>query len=182
MATIRCEVCDDNKRAAAAPIAVRCERDNKFKGTVFEGIVTCLIDGHRWPIKMREGHVVFTETALPLSDAVELSANIPEGILEDVEEAKRAHFSQCYKASVVMCRRAMQLSLIEKGIADAPLSVMLQKAREGTPSLLTGSTYALAEGIKEYGDRGAHRVEAIGTEETRVVIFTTLRVLNELFE
>jgi len=58
---------------------------------------------------------------------------------------------------------------------------MLRKAQEHEPPLLSGSTYAFAEGIKEYGDKGAHRQD-IAADEARVVIFTTLKVLKGLFE
>ena len=109
------------------------------------GVLTCVLDGHRWPI-------------------------------QDMEEAEEAHFYQLYKSSVIMCRRALQLGIETKPNApqDRTLGPLLAWGRQQSPPLLTTATDALAEGIQEYGNIGAHRVEHIPPETASMVIHITV--------
>ena len=179
MAFTRCKKCDDGNRSEDSPIEVRCDRHNRAKGAEFEGIMTCLIDGHRWPIKLSRDHIIYTEIALPIGESANLVSSVTEYIVQDVQEAELAHFSRCYKASAVMCRRAMQLGLEQQGIPDAALGHMLQQAQG--KDLLTPRTAVFAEAIKGMGDAAAHRKEDLTDREVSIMIFTTVRVLNELF-
>ena len=105
------------------------------------------------------------------------------GIKQDIEEAERTHFSQSYKSSVVMCRRALQLDLEDKGgPAGTTLGPLLNWEREQDPRLLTERTDAQAQEIKDYGDGGAHRKEEIEPREAELMIFVTVQVLNELYQ
>jgi len=47
---------------------------------------------------------------------------------------------------------------------------------------LEQKTYDLATSIKGYGDIGAHRREHLKPEEVNMVIYATVRMLNELFK
>jgi len=79
-----------------------------------------------------------------------------------------------------MCRRALQLALIDKDIEDKPLSKMLKEAK--TPKkLLDDDIYNLATSIKGFGDIGVHRREKLEPQEVNMVIYATVRMLNELF-
>ena len=110
-----------------------------------------------------------------------MNPSVPDDIKEDIQEAERANYGQCHKACVTMCRRALQLSLIDKGIEDKPLGQMLEEAK-GIKKLLTDETYGLAKSIKHFGDIGAHRKETIDPEVARLVIYATVRMLNEIFK
>ena len=101
--------------------------------------------------------------ALPGVQSDRLNSSVTPDIKEDIQEAERANYSQCYKACVAMCRRALQLSLIDKGIEDKPLSQMLNDALNA--KLLTQDTYNLSTSIKGYGDIAVHRREIIEPEE-----------------
>jgi len=172
-----CARCQKGKRASL--IEVACHRIGPQGDIELRGIVKCLVDDHEWPITIRDDVIVSTTQSLPISESAKLSSDVPGGIVQDVQEAERAHFAYCYKASVVMCRRAMQLALVDKGIADGPLGKMLDQARKR--NLLTDRTDALVTGIQDYGGGAAHSKEEISAEEARMMIFTTVRVLNELF-
>jgi len=127
---------------------------------------------------MRNGHIRKLDTALPILQSDKLASDVSPDIREDVKEAERCHYHQCYKACVTMCRRALQLSLIDKGIEDKPLGKMLEDAHK-VKKLLTDDTYTQAKSIKHFGDIGAHRQEAIEPEVARLVIYTTVLMLNE---
>jgi len=117
---------------------------------------------------------------MPISESTNLLPGVPLGIQQDVQEAERCHFAQCYKASVVMCRRALQLGLIEKGISDTRLKTMIQNASD--KGILTGRNVALAESIKDFGDGGAHRPENITAQDANLTIYACVGLLNEMFK
>ena len=124
-----------------------------------------------------------TEQMMPVIASADLSQNVPLGIKQDIQEAERAHFAQVYKASAVMCRRAIQLGLTEPphNIADGPFNRMLGEAQSKTPPLMTPRGFLLAEGVKDYGDAGAHKIEKISAFDASSVILSAVKVLNELF-
>ena len=147
------------------------------------GIIRCGVCKHEFPFTMYGGQsdsfIQKLDTALPGAQSDRLNPSVPVGIREDIQEAERANYAQCYKASVAMCRRALQLSLIDKGIGDAPLSKMLEQAKVN--KTLTDNTYNLATSIKGYGDIGVHRTDQLDPKEVELVIYTTVRMLNEIF-
>lgn len=169
---LNCPNCQGDKRTSV--IVVEC-------GPAAEmiGIIRCSVCGHEWPITISKGCVSKLDTALPGAQSDKLDASVPSDIKEDLQEAERAHYAQCDKSCVTMCRRALQLGLIDKGIADAPLSAMLQEALKR--KLIEQKTYDLATSIKGYGDIGAHRKEHLESQEVSMVIYATVKMLNELF-
>jgi len=58
---------------------------------------------------------------LPGTQSDNLKSLVPDDIREDVKEAERASYSQRYKACVTMCRRVIQLGLIDRWIVFAGL-------------------------------------------------------------
>ena len=75
---------------------------------VLHGTVTCSKDGHEWPISVKTNNIpLSTEQEMPVLESQNLGGNVPDGLVEDIREAERAHFARVYKASVVMCRRAV---------------------------------------------------------------------------
>lgn len=173
MNTLNCPKCLGVKRTSA--INVICEPTAKMWG-----IIKCLACGHEIPITINQGFIEKLDTALPGSQSDNLNSSVPTDIKEDIKEAERANYSQCYKACVTMCRRALQLGLIDKQIADAPLQTMLNKSVE--MKLISDNLYNLATSIKGYGDIGAHRREQLEPQEVNMVIYATVRMLNELFK
>jgi hypothetical protein len=147
------------------------------QGIEIRGVITCLQDGHQWPVVIDSDAIGQTAPTLA---GLSRTTNVPQGIAQDVEEARRAHFMQCYKASVVMCRRAMQRGLIDRGIPDDSLQRMLNKAKtEGT--IKDERAYGTASAVKDYGDAGAHRRAELTHDEVGGVILATTLLLNELF-
>ncbi len=145
-----------------------------------QGIIQCLSCEHEFPITIVDDCIQKLDVALPDIQSDGLNSSVPSDIKDDVRESEKAHYNQCDKACVTMCRRALQIGLIDKGIADSPLSVMLKEAL--TQKLLEQRTYDLANTIKGYGDIGAHRREDLEPEEVKMVIYATVKMLNELFQ
>jgi hypothetical protein len=148
----------------------------------FRGIVRCSGEGHEWPMAIKTDNIIQnTAQMMPVLESTSLSQKVPVGIVQDIQEAERDHFAQSYKSAVVMCRRALQLALEDKGVTGRTLGPMLTTARSMTPPLLSARTDALAEGIKDYGDGGAHRREDIDAATAALVIHVTAQALNEIF-
>ena len=174
MPAVHCPNCQGEHRTDT--IILKCERNAKM-----QGIIQCLACNHEFPITIVNDCIQKLDVALPGQQSDQLNPSITSDIKEDIQEAERAHYIQCYKACVTMCRRALQLSLIDKGVEDKPLGKMLEEAKN-VMDLLTDETHSLAKSIKHFGDIGAHRKEAIEPEVARLVIYATVRMLNEIFK
>ncbi|MFH0768399.1 MAG: DUF4145 domain-containing protein [Chloroflexota bacterium] len=172
MANLVCPVCFPKRRNSV--FSVDCTPDAELKG-----IIKCLICEHELPITIRNGFITKTDVALPGAQSEQLHQSVSPDIKEDMKEAERAHYNQCDKACVTMCRRALQLGLIDRGITDKPLSVMLNEALD--KKFIEQKSYYLATSIKGYGDIGAHRRDELNTQEVNMVIYATVKMLNELF-
>jgi hypothetical protein len=168
-----CPKCQGESRVHATHMKFDCDSETKIWG-----IIQCLGCGHQMPITLNKGCIESVDVSLPATQSDHLISSVPDGIKDDIQEAERCNYYQCYKASVTMCRRALQLGLIDKGIPDGPLSGMLSQAKG---SLLSQEIYDLATSIKGYGDIGAHRRERLEPQEVSMVIYAAVRMLNELF-
>ena len=180
MVAIQCAQCQQQ----ADLDLFRRSRSRDSRDLEFRGIVTCSGDEHRWPLAIKTDHIVQSvEQMMPVLEAATLTVNVRDGLRQDIEEAESAHFAQLYKASVVMCRRAVQLGLTAPphNITDGPFSKMLGDAQAVVPQPLSPRGFIPAEGVKEYGDVGAHRVEEVSASDARTSIFSAVKVLNELF-
>lgn len=166
-------------------IRIQCGRTRKDPGSLhrveLQGIITCKYDGHKRPIRLVENTIDDTARNMPLKESQKLNG-VPDGLVEDIEEAESAHFAENFKASVVMCRRAINLALEEILKATDTLGPLLKLAQKREPPLLKPHTYSLAERVREYGDKGAHRVGVLDAKAVEVAVFDTVVVLNELYE
>ena len=172
MPTVYCPICQGERRTDE--IILRCDRRAQI-----QGIVTCLACGHQFPITIVNDCIRKLDIALPGTQSDKLNASVSSDLKEDIQEAERALYAHCYKASATMCRRAVQLGLIDKKIPDAPFSSMLREALE--QKLIDQDLYNLATSIKGFGDIGAHRREHLEPQEINMLIYATVRMLNELF-
>ena len=156
------------------------------KGMQLDGVLTCLKDGYQWPITLLNDTIVRTAQEMPGSEAQNLHGKVPEGLVEDIQEAERCHFANSLKAAAVMCRRALQLGLEDRGVTvpgtkKPTLGLLLGEARKKTPPLLHDDTFMLADGIKDIGDAGAHQRGTLDERDASMLIHVSVRVLNELF-
>jgi hypothetical protein len=169
MADMLCPMCE--KTGHGKTIRLLCSlphHPDKWPPIEIRGIMRCLEDNHEWPFVMPQGFLQQLSTSLPGSYSHALHASVDSALKEDVEEAERANWAQCYNVAVVMCRRALQLGLIQKGIPDSKLSSMLQQAAGKN---LLPNTSKQAQAVKFFGDIGAHRMDDIKPEEVNMAIF-----------
>src|SRR4030042_2498874 len=121
MVELDCPKCLEQKRSNCVKLEV-FSGDYEIRGTI-----RCLKDQHERPIVMTKNYLQQLDVSLPGEQSSRLNLSVPDDIKDDIREAERANYAQSYKDCVAMCRRALQLSLIEKGIADKNLTAMLQE-------------------------------------------------------
>jgi hypothetical protein len=80
-----------------------------------------------------------------------VAAEVPTEIREDLSEAKRCEWIKAYKGCVVLCRRAIQSSVIALGAKGGRLVDQIDNL---------GSTGKITEALKEF----AHEVRLIGND------------------
>ena len=162
---------------------ISLQSSRSYAPIVMEGILTCTDEecGARWPIKLVGNHVRYVDETMPSRGASKLNSTVPLGLYQDIEEADRAFFASAYKAVVVLCRRSIQLALEDKGATGRTLGPVLESARSKKQPLLSKRADALAEGVKDFGDGGAHRREEISREDAFSAVNAAVTALNELF-
>ena len=175
MTEILCPVCEQGW--TDPQFVVRCTGLSKMWG-----IIQCTRCGREMPFTMYHDRIQQLDTALPGTQSDKLNSLVPSDLKDDIQEAERAYYAQCNKACVAMCRRALQLSLIDKGIKDKGLGEMLKDALSNPPPLLTQNTYNLATSIKGYGDIGVHRTEKLEPKEVEIAIYMAVKMLNEVYQ
>lgn len=93
--------------------------------------------------------------SFPLDDAESLvDKQIPKGVREDFVEALKGKSVSAYKATVVMCRRALQASCQQFGAEGTKLIEQIDDlAAKGR---ITGALRQMAHDIRKLGNDGAH--------------------------
>ena len=83
-----------------------------------------------------------------------VDAEIPDAIAEDFKEALRCEWVKAYKGCVVMCRRAVQSSVIELGARDGKLIEQIDELfKKGK---ITEALKEFAHEVRLTGNDGAH--------------------------
>jgi len=113
----------------------------------------------------------------------DLSINVPQDVSQDYQEAIRCFNSNAYKATVVMCRRALENTADLKQAIGTFLKNKLEDLHK--KGLLDAASYNTASGIREFGNYGAHPkddlLKAVGEFEADLVIKITGRLLTEIW-
>ncbi len=114
--------------------------------------------------------------AAPLIDA---DLAVPETVLSDILEADRAFQARCYRACVVMVRRAMERACLGAGASGRSLHAMLEdlnaKAVLGRKELYQG------QALRLWGNHGAHPqddgLDDVTSQQAKLVLETAAALL-----
>ncbi len=85
---------------------------------------------------------------------VSVDPNIPAAIAEDLREALRCQWVRAYRGAVVMCRRAIQATCVDKKMADAKLQLQIDEM--ASKGLITEPLKQWAHEVRLGGNDGAH--------------------------
>ena len=121
----------------------------------YRGPVRCSSCKGLQHVQIQRGELVTQQIGGDWYDAIAdvLGWDIPAEQLVDLAEAAHDLLQGAHKSSVVMSRRCVQGTLLDKGIADKKLSLMLEEAK-GT--VISEVLYQQATAVKKFGDAGAH--------------------------
>ena len=179
MPQVSCSQCGQKIRLSATGKGIP---QKIHDGIELRGMLHCLRDGHRWPITMLGDEFLETSRTMPITESVKLYSRVRDNIREDVEEAEACHYAESWKASVMMCRRAIQIGLEDLiGVHGQTLGPLLILARHLPRPLLTHKADQLADRIHNLGDEAAHGKITYDPKTVEVVIHDTVMVLNELY-
>ena len=110
--------------------------------------------------------------------------NVPKEIKEDALEAQSVFQAGAWKSTVVMCRRAVQGSCIERGAKPDNLANQIDELQAN--GLLTVQLKEWTHQIRKFGNFGAHPDENLGDatqdDATQMIEFldTFLRYVYEM--
>lgn len=160
-----------------------CKRDFQqgFKNRDYEGTVQCRNCGKTLFVRILEGYLV--QEVRPFKFSISISSKIPKEVRSDLDEAMNCFGVDCYKASVVMCRRTLESAMDMIGISGNTLAEKLQGSfRKG---LMDNATYNACSGIRLFGNYGAHPkndlLKQVDEFEAELVLKISSRVLSEIF-
>ena len=159
------------------PIEVTVQRQGGYPGIDASLILTCtrVECGSTWFLKLRDNQIVPIQGAWTDRDFLDA---IPKGLVQDVHEADKARLVGANKGAVVLCRRVLQLALEELGAEGRTLGPVREDAEK--KKLITPRESVQIQGIQNYGDGGAHRVEEFDEVTVFYVISGTINILNNL--
>ena len=105
--------------------------------------------------------------------------NPPKDAAERFSEAKLCYFAQALRATAVMLRSSLELSLKEKGIAKGTLEEKIDDALAKT--FISKREYTLAHATRLIGNDSIHEAENINLVEVESLFGAVTQITNKLF-
>lgn len=112
------------------------------------------------------------------------TTNVPEPIVESLEEAITCHANQCFIAAAIMVRKTLELLCSEQNVTGLNLKERLKKL--GSQVVLPADLIVGLDDIRLLGNDAAH-IESqaytrVSQEETEVAIEFTKEVLKAIYQ
>jgi len=108
----------------------------------------------------------------------------PKAILQDLNEAEMCFSFKAYKASVIMCRRALENVCIDKGATSNSLYNEIKELAD--QGLITKDTVNIFEEIRLFGNYGAHPSNDLLGKVTRSnsesVLEVTTHIIKHIYD
>jgi hypothetical protein len=113
----------------------------------------------------------------------ELTTAIHEDARRDFLEGVKAFNAQCFKSTVVMCRRSLQISVIDKGANGDKLNQQIEDLKN--IGKIDISLYHFASGCRQLGNYGAHpqddELRDVDEGAAKLVLDITYKLLGQLY-
>lgn len=112
--------------------------------------------------------------------------SIPPNIWSDYLEACRCFDAEAYKATVVMCRRMLQNVCLDRGAkkkkADGKWISLREQIKDAFPQKDYSLIHSIADGIKYFGDYGAHpqddEIDKVKKDDSKELLDFTYTILQ----
>lgn len=134
------------------------------------------------PNRLKSPSILRYETHYPLGKPNEtLGPGIPPDVATDFVEAIRCQSVEAYRACVVMCRRAVQTSVIEKNAQGNTLVKQIEDL--AAKGIITASLKDVAHEIRLTGNAGAHvdGLEDVKEEDASAIVEFTRQYLDYVY-
>ncbi|WP_339094621.1 DUF4145 domain-containing protein [Deinococcus sp. VB142] len=131
---------------------------------------------HKPVLVFRQGEIIY-----PYPFPSPTSSEIPEEIRANLMEAKSCMSVNAYRATVVMCRRALQMACINKG-ANVSDNLVAQINHLKTAAVITADLHEWATVVRWVGNDGAHPGGAgVDKEDAENMLELTEQFLHVLY-
>lgn len=105
---------------------------------------------------------------------------VPSDVADDFKEAQRCYFIRAYKATVIMCRRALQSSADEQQAKGATLQEQINDLH--TAGKITKALQEFAHHLRMTGNKGAHSdVGKISADDALDMLQFTQQYLDHVY-
>lgn len=132
-------------------------------------------------VQIQRGELVTQQLGGDWNDAIAdiWGWDIPAEQLADLAEAAHDLLQGAHKSSVVMSRRCVQGTLLEKGITDKKLSLMLEEAKG---NVISEVLFQQATAVKKFGDAGAHPRDNELKVDTQLDGSLCVQIVKEIYK
>ena len=114
------------------------------------------------------------------TDFRRLSSAIPESIAIDFVEAQRSFRAKAYRASIVMCRRVLEMTSAELGVRRGTLAASLDALKED--GHIDSRLYEWATELRLVGNAAAHDIgSGVSRLDAEDVLAFTEAIIDYLF-
>ena len=157
-----------------------CKAKGELRRSNYLDTIQCLDCGKILSIKISDSIV---QNVISLEIMINLHDSVPKDIIDDFNEAQICFNVEAYKATVIMCRRVMEILANHKEATGSNLyEKILFLKNEGH---IDEATYNLATGVRQFGNYGAHPQDDILKFVDRgvadLVIKTVERVIKSIW-
>lgn len=148
----------------------------------YQGEVTCIDCKTPHSILIEKGALRTNSSSPGAYDNILdiLAHEVPQDILYDLGEAARDIPVASYKSCVVMCGRALQGSLLDKGLKDQDLDKMIDDARN--KGVLTEEHHQQAKAVRFFRNTGAHPKNPALRVVTELQAILALQIAKEILQ
>jgi hypothetical protein len=116
------------------------------------------------------------ETVYP-SGGAPTNPELPERLQLTLQEVRRCYQAKAYTATAMLCRKTIETLCVDRGVKEKNLATALEKMRDS--SLIDGSLFDWADGLRLAGNRAAHDVNSdISWEDARDLVEFTEALLE----
>ena len=165
-----------------------CPRCGKWNGlnetyATYSGGVRCRSCGCFFSVEFKFGYLQSQPRILPPSDVELPSPPLPGKIRQDLVEAGICFSAGAPRATVVLCRRALETAAQEMGATGRTLADKLEELFR--KSLIPESLYHASSEIRVFGNYGAHPADDllkdVDDEVAREVLYFARETLDDIY-
>lgn len=146
----------------------------------YEGVYLCMDCGARIKVSLDAGQLMETPKVLDLTPV----EGAPLEVNEDFVEAQKCYDAEAYKATIVICRRALETM---SDLRQAKGKNLFEKIEDlHSRELISKGTFEIATQVRQFGNYGAHPKDdllgGITERDAGVILEVTQHLLKDVYE